>query len=133
MYRMHNVAAAKMDTITYDMIMQHFTKPIQEACRSLGIGATTLKKLCRRYGVKRWPYRKIQQLDKGMQKLQQVAPAEDGGSSMSNVIIQAGTAVQSASGGEALVHLAGGVTVRRPTPPASQIVGRVFINNRYGE
>lgn len=53
--------------------------PINDAAKELGIGVTVcvcflwvagnpllqvLKKYCRKYGVKRWPYRKLKSMDK---------------------------------------------------------------------
>ncbi|KDD74079.1 hypothetical protein H632_c1590p0, partial [Helicosporidium sp. ATCC 50920] len=32
--------------------------PTDKACAELGVGLTILKRLCRRYGLARWPYRK---------------------------------------------------------------------------
>jgi hypothetical protein len=37
--------------------------PINEAAASLGMCATVLKKMCRKNGVERWPYRKFKSLD----------------------------------------------------------------------
>jgi hypothetical protein len=35
----------------------HFDAPIQSAAAALGVGVTTLKKVCRAAGMPRWPYR----------------------------------------------------------------------------
>ena len=35
----------------------HFDVPIQAAAAALGVGVTTLKKVCRAAGMPRWPYR----------------------------------------------------------------------------
>ena len=36
-----------------------FHLPVAEASKRLGLGTTALKRVCRQYNVKRWPYRKI--------------------------------------------------------------------------
>lgn len=36
----------------------------EEASKVLGIGLTVLKRICRKFGVKRWPYRKLKSLDR---------------------------------------------------------------------
>ncbi|KAK9835069.1 hypothetical protein WJX81_008452 [Elliptochloris bilobata] len=36
----------------------HFDSPIQNAAATLQVGVTTLKKICRKYNILRWPYRK---------------------------------------------------------------------------
>lgn len=36
-----------------------FDRPITEAARALGTCTTNLKKVCRAYGITRWPYRKV--------------------------------------------------------------------------
>lgn len=43
---------------------QYFHLPSEEACKRLGVGLTVLKRQCRKYGILRWPYRKIKSLDK---------------------------------------------------------------------
>eukprot|EP00741_Cyanophora_paradoxa_P005857 tig00000113_g5675.t1 len=49
--------------ITYEVLAQHFTVPIKEASAKLGFSTTTLKKLCRKFGVKKWPFRQLAVLD----------------------------------------------------------------------
>jgi len=41
------------------MLSQTFHMPIQEAAKHLGVGTTTLKKICRAHGVGRWPFRAL--------------------------------------------------------------------------
>lgn len=43
---------------------QYFTVSMQDACRALELGLTVLKRLCRHYGISRWPYRKFASLDR---------------------------------------------------------------------
>ena len=41
--------------LTLDVLQQHFGKGLKEAAEALGMCPTTLKRACRRLGVKRWP------------------------------------------------------------------------------
>ena len=41
-----------------------FHLPSEAACRKLGVGLTVLKRQCRKYGIKRWPFRKMKSLDR---------------------------------------------------------------------
>jgi len=51
------VRAAK--SITLEELRTYFNKPIEEAARTIGICSTLLKKICRRYNIRRWPYRQV--------------------------------------------------------------------------
>lgn len=42
-----------------DVISQFFHLPIVEASKALKIGTTSLKKICRKHGLARWPHRKV--------------------------------------------------------------------------
>lgn len=48
-----------------------FHLPMAEAAIKLGVCSTVLKKICRRYGIARWPYRQIRKIDKAMNDLEQ--------------------------------------------------------------
>jgi hypothetical protein len=50
--------------ITRDDLASCFHMPSEQACRKLGIGLTVLKRQCRKFGIKRWPFRKIKSLDR---------------------------------------------------------------------
>lgn len=43
---------------------QVFHLPISQAAEKLGMGATAVKKICRRHGIARWPFRKLDSLVK---------------------------------------------------------------------
>eukprot|EP00727_Mastigamoeba_balamuthi_P012890 m51a1_g8223 hypothetical protein (357) ;mRNA; r:108755-110743 len=51
-------------SITRDQLSLYFHLPIVDVAKKLGICATMLKKVCRRNGIPRWPFRKIKSLDK---------------------------------------------------------------------
>mmetsp|Transcript_47719 Transcript_47719/g.74459 ORF Transcript_47719/g.74459 Transcript_47719/m.74459 type:complete len:229 (+) Transcript_47719:218-904(+) len=46
--------------LTLADLAKHFNMPQHRACEALGICSTSMKKLCRKFGVKRWPYSSLQ-------------------------------------------------------------------------
>ncbi|EME30690.1 hypothetical protein Gasu2_49360 [Galdieria sulphuraria] len=48
--------------IPFELLQQHFDKTLTKASSDLGVSVSYLKSACRVYGIKRWPYRKIQNL-----------------------------------------------------------------------
>lgn len=52
------------EELTLKEISKHFNTPIQEAAKALGVCPTILKKICRRLGIGRWPYRRVNSLNK---------------------------------------------------------------------
>jgi len=50
--------------VTREVLATCFHLPSEQACRQLGIGLTVLKRQCRRYGIARWPFRKMKSLDR---------------------------------------------------------------------
>lgn len=48
-----------MQRISREELAMHFHCPISTAANMLGIGTTALKKICRQYGIPRWPHRKV--------------------------------------------------------------------------
>jgi hypothetical protein len=57
------------EEITFEDLRPLFDRPMDEAATILGKGPTTLKKICRNLGIKRWPYRHRQSLSKMRSKL----------------------------------------------------------------
>jgi hypothetical protein len=45
--------------ITLEMLQAHFHLPIVDASRAFDVCTTRLKKVCRQYGIKRWPHRQV--------------------------------------------------------------------------
>jgi len=64
--------------IPFETLAAQFNVPITEASKNLGICATVLKKICRKYGIQRWPHRKIKSLERMIEVLQSatVVPEE---------------------------------------------------------
>lgn len=55
-----------------------FHLPMAEAAIKLGVCSTVLKKICRRNGISRWPYRLIRKIDKAIEELEQSYTAKLG-------------------------------------------------------
>ncbi|KAH3766282.1 hypothetical protein Pelo_1876 [Pelomyxa schiedti] len=56
-------------TVTVDL-RNYFHLPIQVVAGELGVCTTMLKQLCRKNGIQRWPYRKIQSLNNSIHQLE---------------------------------------------------------------
>ena len=56
-------------TFTRKQLQDLFHLPISQASRELGLGQTAFKRLCRRLGVRAWPYRKMGSIRTVIQKV----------------------------------------------------------------
>ena len=56
--------------LTLEQLSACFHLPSERACERLGIGLTVLKRQCRKLKIGRWPYRKIQSINKLMEKIE---------------------------------------------------------------
>lgn len=63
--------------IDLETLREHFHLPIVEAAKYLGVCTTILKKICRKHGIPRWPYRKLASLDKHIAHLKEAANHQD--------------------------------------------------------
>ena len=54
--------------IDKETLAQVFHLPFEKACEQLGIGSTTLKRICREQQIGRWPYRRLMCADKNSKR-----------------------------------------------------------------
>ena len=45
--------------IELDKLKEHFHEPMADVARKFGVCTTFFKRICRTYGIKRWPFRKV--------------------------------------------------------------------------
>jgi len=50
--------------ISHEILAKHFHLPLTVVSKKFGLCPTALKKLCRKFGIVRWPFRKLKMLDK---------------------------------------------------------------------
>eukprot|EP00658_Telonema_sp_P-2_P041078 TRINITY_DN29379_c0_g1_i1.p1 TRINITY_DN29379_c0_g1~~TRINITY_DN29379_c0_g1_i1.p1 ORF type:complete len:267 (+),score=64.84 TRINITY_DN29379_c0_g1_i1:94-894(+) len=48
--------------VSFDQLQRQFHRPLNEAAQRLGVCATILKRLARKHGISKWPYRKLKSL-----------------------------------------------------------------------
>ncbi|GAB1225739.1 hypothetical protein ENUP19_0260G0012 [Entamoeba nuttalli] len=51
------------------VLKNNYNRPLQEVARIVGMSATSVKKLCRDLGIKRWPHRKLQRIEGEIKKI----------------------------------------------------------------
>eukprot|EP00736_Rhodelphis_marinus_P004770 Rmarinus@m.12275 len=63
------VSGSVTSNVTIQDLSAYFHLPINDAAKSMGVCTTSLKKICRRCGISRWPHRKIKSLNAAIEKL----------------------------------------------------------------
>ena len=54
-----------------ECLANYYELPLKEVAVKFGVCTTTLKKVCRLYGINRWPHRKIKAINKTIEKLEE--------------------------------------------------------------
>ena len=67
----------KTKTITLEVITRLFNVSRQKAADNLGIHDRTLRRLCKKYGIRRWPYRQMKRIDKQVHRFRQSSSFDD--------------------------------------------------------
>ena len=78
-------------------LSKYFHMPEKAVAKELGICLTSLKKLCRSYGITRWPFRKLKSIQRTLAKVQD----ETSNPSMSAQFVAAGLALPGNEGAAA--------------------------------
>jgi hypothetical protein len=65
--------STRCERITYEELRKCFHLPIIDAAERMGICVTLLKKVARKYNVKKWPHRQIQKIDTCVSHLRSAA------------------------------------------------------------
>eukprot|EP00277_Geminigera_cryophila_P001931 CAMPEP_0179432586 /NCGR_PEP_ID=MMETSP0799-20121207/17174_1 /TAXON_ID=46947 /ORGANISM="Geminigera cryophila, Strain CCMP2564" /LENGTH=673 /DNA_ID=CAMNT_0021210061 /DNA_START=179 /DNA_END=2200 /DNA_ORIENTATION=+ len=65
--------------VKLEELSKYFHLPEKAVAKELGICLTSLKKLCRSYGITRWPFRKLKSLERTMRKVQTETEAANNG------------------------------------------------------
>eukprot|EP00611_Tribonema_gayanum_P017516 TRINITY_DN3021_c0_g1_i4.p1 TRINITY_DN3021_c0_g1~~TRINITY_DN3021_c0_g1_i4.p1 ORF type:complete len:386 (+),score=175.01 TRINITY_DN3021_c0_g1_i4:80-1159(+) len=68
-----DVKHIEADQITLELLQSYYNVPLAELAKELGLSLTLLKKICRKFGIQRWPHRQIRSLNKTAQELKERA------------------------------------------------------------
>jgi len=63
--------------IELDKLKEHFHEPMADVARKFGVCTTFFKRMCRTYGIKRWPFRKLQSIEKKISQIQDLPHNSD--------------------------------------------------------
>jgi hypothetical protein len=63
--------------ITFTQIKSKFNLSLDDAAEALNITSCVLRKLCRNYGIKQWPYRKIMYINSRLKFIKNMLNSKD--------------------------------------------------------
>ncbi|GIL42749.1 hypothetical protein Vafri_148 [Volvox africanus] len=108
--------------LRFEDLQAQFGLGLKEAANNLGICATTLKRACRRHGIKRWPRRQIAKLSKALNQMGYSGAPPPG--LVQNAVVSAGSsAVQTAAKPK---------PVKRPDPASLQQATQLLFQQQFG-
>ncbi|XP_071910040.1 protein NLP6-like isoform X2 [Coffea arabica] len=63
--------------ITREILEQNSTRKLEDAAKNIGVSRSTLKRICREYGINRWPPRKARKVSQAFAVQKTVQPATE--------------------------------------------------------
>ncbi|XP_027174641.1 protein NLP3-like [Coffea eugenioides] len=63
--------------ITREVLEQNSTRKLEDAAKHIGVSRSTLKRICREYGIKRWPPRKARKVSQAFAVQKTVQPSTE--------------------------------------------------------
>merc|ERR1712166_531909 len=67
-------APSTVSGLTFQDLQTDFDQPLAAVARKLNVCTTLFKKICRHFGIKRWPFRKLKSLEKKIALLESKSP-----------------------------------------------------------
>lgn len=65
------IPVVDVDQITLEMLQSYYGVPLADLAKEIGLSLTLLKKICRKFGIARWPHRQIRSINKTAQELRE--------------------------------------------------------------
>mmetsp|Transcript_10742 Transcript_10742/g.15158 ORF Transcript_10742/g.15158 Transcript_10742/m.15158 type:complete len:483 (+) Transcript_10742:98-1546(+) len=67
----------RASTLVLADLERYYTQPLAEASKALGLSATMLKKVCRGFGIRRWPHRQLASIDRTIARFRERLEAQE--------------------------------------------------------